>query len=111
MSTLDLFEAAPPLLVRLDRSTDRQSPCCQNLAAVRARPDTMHAAELICTNCGRFRGWLPKEAFEFLDEVTKRWGAPPAPMTLRDSAIGEHQMSINKQRENSRLESGLHRLA
>jgi hypothetical protein len=99
--TPDLFGAAPHLLVRLDRSADRHRPCCENLAAVHPRPDTMHSAELICTNCGRHRGWLPREAFEFLDEVTKRWGAPHVPMTLRDSAIGEHQMVINKQRENS----------
>ena len=42
LPTLDLFGAptAPPQIVRLDRSTDRERPCCRNLAIVLPRPDT-----------------------------------------------------------------------
>jgi hypothetical protein len=87
-------------LLRLVRGIDADRPCCENLAAINPRPDTIHAAELRCVGCGKFRGWMPREALTFLNEVTQRFGAPTAPLVLRDSSIGDHVM-MNKQRENS----------
>ena len=44
--------------VRLDRSIDRQSPCCQNIAIVHPRSEGVHAADLRCASCGKHRGFL-----------------------------------------------------
>src|SRR3974390_1606812 len=89
--------AAPQ--VRLARAVDVAAPCCDNLAIVTPRPETMHAAELRCAGCGRFRGWLTREAMSFLEEITHRFGALSIPIKLSDKQIGDHSMF--KQRENS----------
>jgi hypothetical protein len=87
------------LQVRLARAVDVEHPCCENVAVVNPRPETPHAAELRCLDCGKFRGWLRREAMVFLEEITRRFGAPTTPLVLSDSSIGDHMM--NKQRENS----------
>jgi hypothetical protein len=87
------------LQVRLARAADVATPCCENFAAIIPRPETIHAAELRCTGCGRFRGWLAREALEFLTEATRQFGAPTTPLILRDNSIGDRM--LNKQRENS----------
>jgi hypothetical protein len=93
----DLFGHCPaPQLVRLDRSIDRDRPCCQNIATIHPRPAGPHAAELKCAGCGAHRGWLRREALDFVAEVSARFGAPTTPITLRDSTIGEHTMSDTK---------------
>ena len=69
-------DSRPLLVVRLARPIDHAKPCCDNLTAVHPRPGGMHAAELRCANCKAHRGWLRKEAFEFLTEAVRRWGAP-----------------------------------
>jgi hypothetical protein len=89
-----------PLRVQLARSSDVERPCCENLAVVTPRPDTMHAAELRCVNCGKFRGWLSREVLHFLEETTRRFGAPSTPLVLRDQQIGDHMLN-KPQRENS----------
>jgi hypothetical protein len=88
-------------LVRLDRRTDRAKPCCENLAVIHPRHDGPHAAELRCANCGQHRGWMPHEAMRFVADLSRRFGAPTTPLTLRDATIGDHHMGFNKQRENS----------
>jgi hypothetical protein len=99
---VDLFghPDAPLQIVRLDRSIDRERPCCQNLATIRPTPDGPHAAELRCAGCQKHRGWLPREAMNFLAGVARLWGAPTTPITLRDNSIGDHEMSANKQHDN-----------
>jgi hypothetical protein len=72
--------------VRLDRSTDRERPCCENLATLRPGKGP-HAAELRCAGCGRHRGWLPKQAVDFL-AIADRLGDPD-PIILRDQTIGD----------------------
>jgi hypothetical protein len=91
----------PPigLRVKLDRTIDRIRPCCDNIATVdygRAH----HAAALRCSKCGRHRGWLPRQGFEFLTNLAQRFGAPAEPIILRDQQIGDHVMA-DKQYDNS----------
>lgn len=74
-------------VLRLDRDTDRERPCCENLATIRPGKGP-HGAELRCAGCGRHRGWLPKQALDFLETVAKRCGAPEV-ITLRDQTIGD----------------------
>jgi hypothetical protein len=90
----DLFGQAivPPLLVRLDRTTDRLHPCCDNLAVLRPGK-APHVAELRCANCNRHRGWLPKAVLDFLTTTAQRFGASADPIILRDSTVGDHVMA------------------
>jgi hypothetical protein len=83
------------LLVRLDRQTDRDKPCCKNLAVV-GPGKAQHAAELRCVACGRHRGWLRREALTFIESLAQHWGAPTEPLILRDTTIGDHVMTERK---------------
>jgi hypothetical protein len=96
-AALDLFgnPVTPPLLVRLDRQIDRDKPCCNNVAVV-GPGKAQHAAELRCASCDAHRGWLRREALNFLTDLSQRFGAPAEPITLRDSSIGDHTMSEKK---------------
>jgi hypothetical protein len=88
-----------PMVLRLDRNTDRERPCCNNLALV--LPGTaQHAAALRCVDCNRHRGWLPRQALDFLKTTTNRFGASSAPIVLRDQQIGDQVME-KKQYDNS----------
>ena len=100
-AALDLFgnPMAPPLRVRLDRRTDRDRPCCNNVAIV-GPGKAQHAAELRCTDCNRHRGWLRREALDFLIDLSQRFCAPAEPIILRDQQIGDHVMT-DKQYDNS----------
>jgi hypothetical protein len=91
---------ARPMLVRLDRQTDRDKPCCENIASVGPGKGP-HAAELRCANCGSSRGWLRREALDFLTETTRRFGAPVEPLTLRDNQIGDYAMTEKPKYDNS----------
>jgi hypothetical protein len=78
-------------IVRLDRRTDRERSCCENLATIRPGKGP-HGAELRCAGCGRHRGWLPRQATEFLNAIVNRFGNPAEPIELRDNSIGDHEM-------------------
>jgi hypothetical protein len=41
-----------------------------------------HAALLRCSQCERFRQWLPRTAHEFLCEVVARFGRPTEPIEI-----------------------------
>jgi hypothetical protein len=98
----DLFGlvSAPPMRVRLDRSIDRDQPCCDNVATIHAGKPP-HAGELRCSACDAHRGWLRQEALNFLKTTAARFGAPSEPLILRNSTIGDHAMT--KQHDNSGL--------
>jgi hypothetical protein len=100
-AALDLFgnPVTPALLVRLDRQIDREHPCCNNVAIV-GPGKAQHAAELRCVNCAAHRGWLRREALNFLSDLSQRFGAPVEPIILRDQQIGDHIMA-DKQYDNS----------
>src|SRR5215468_7468077 len=72
-AALDLFgnPVTPPLRVRLDRQIDRDKPCCDNVAIV-GPGNPQHAAEIRCASCDAHRGWLPKQAFDFILETSRR---------------------------------------
>jgi hypothetical protein len=63
------------LKVKLDRDSDRQRPCCDNVVVIRPT-STMHAGELRCERCSAFRGWASKALIEFLETTRRRFGAP-----------------------------------
>ncbi len=88
-----------PLLVRLGRSIDLARPCCENLAVIQPRAG-VHAAELRCAKCNSRRGWLRREALEFLTETARRWGTLEI-LTLRENQIGDHPMQSKPQRDNA----------
>ena len=53
------------LRFKLERKTDLKNGCCTKFAVVHAGK-VPHAAELRCAGCGSHRGWLPKEAANWL---------------------------------------------
>ena len=55
--------------IRLDRPTDREHGCCDNVAIIGK------AMSMTCTTCGRFRGWFSAEAATFIIETRARFGA------------------------------------
>jgi hypothetical protein len=91
-----------PQVVRVDRSADRERPCCENLATIRPGKGP-HGAELRCARCGRHRGWLPKQATEFLDGIANRFDNPAEPAVLRDNSIGDHEMKKYDDRDRGTL--------
>jgi hypothetical protein len=88
----DLFPELDRTFVRLDRSIDRERPCCENLATIHLGTGP-HAAALRCASCGQHRGWLPKEATDFVKAVSEQFGALDQPITLGDQTIGGEAMT------------------
>jgi len=82
-------------LVRLERRTDREKPCCGNIATIGAGKGP-HVAELRCNVCGNHRGWLPREALNFLNSVTETFGNSAEPIILRDNSFGGRVMNDKK---------------
>src|SRR5262245_48515596 len=60
------------LKLKLERKVDREKSCCRNFAVVHAGKGP-HIAELRCANCGAHRGWLPKQAANWLLNVLLVW--------------------------------------
>lgn len=79
-------------LVQLDRSMDREKPCCENIATIGAGKGP-HAAELRCSVCGNHRGWLPKQALDFVSAVAEQFGAGTDPIILKDETIGDFKLT------------------
>ena len=74
--------------IKLDRMTDREHPCCDNVATI-GRGDGMFAAGLTCAACHRRRGWLSEPAITFILETRARFGAPEViTLRTRTSAAG-----------------------
>src|SRR5437762_7415408 len=74
-------------LVRLDRRADREKTCCGNIATIGVGKEP-HAAELRCSVCGNHRGWLPRQALDFLNSVAETFGNSAEPIVLRDDSFG-----------------------
>jgi hypothetical protein len=53
------------LRLKLERKADLKNGCCTNFAVVHASKGP-RVAELRCAGCGSHRGWLPKEAANWL---------------------------------------------
>jgi hypothetical protein len=70
--------------IRLDRPTDREHPCCDNIATIGRGASGKFAASLTCATCDRHRGWLSETAIKFIQETRARFGAPQT-IVLRNS--------------------------
>lgn len=53
------------LRLKLERQADLRNGCCTNFAVVHAAKGS-DAVDLRCAGCGSHRGWLPKEAANWL---------------------------------------------
>jgi hypothetical protein len=84
-------ETTKQTIVKLERTTDREKPCCGNLATIQPGKGP-HGAELRCIGCGKHRGWFPKQVLGFLKEVTDRFGDSPEPIILRDQTFGDQPL-------------------
>jgi hypothetical protein len=56
------------LRLKLERKADLKNGCCTSFAVVHAGKGS-DAADLRCAGCGSHRGWLPKEAANWLCAV------------------------------------------
>jgi hypothetical protein len=63
------------LKVRLDRPIDIEHPCCENVCTIGAGRGP-HIGELVCTGCGKHRGWLSRQTAQCIESVATRFGAP-----------------------------------
>jgi hypothetical protein len=86
---LDFFVAEPasPLIglrVKMDRPIDRDRPCCRNMCSIGV-PNGLHAAELLCIDCGQHRDWLSNTTAHWIESVIERFGAPTTPIVVRKS--------------------------
>jgi hypothetical protein len=90
--TTDLL-GAPTLVglkVKLDRSVDRERPCCKNICTIGAARGP-HAGELNCAACGQHRGWLSKTTARWIEHVITRFGAPTTPIVVRKAHTFEEE--------------------
>jgi hypothetical protein len=94
---LDMFGAVPVdegnlvgLKVQLDRPIDRERPCCNSICTIGAGK-AQHAGELLCSGCGRHRGWLSKETAKWIAAVVSKFGAPTAPIIVRKAHTFEEE--------------------
>jgi len=82
----DLFgnPTAVGIKVKLDRDIDRAKPCCDSIAVIYPGK-AQHAGEFRCAGCGSHRGWCSHATRNFIFSTVWRWGAPDAPVTVRQS--------------------------
>jgi hypothetical protein len=79
------------LQVKLDRTVDRDRPCCRNIFVIGAGAGP-HAGELICVDCGQHRGWLSKPTAQWIESVVARFGAPTTPIVVRQSTLKQEEV-------------------
>jgi hypothetical protein len=85
------------LQVLLERSIDQREPCHGNLAFL-CPGKGPHAYALSCATCLKFRGWLPKEAVNFISETVRLFGVPDEPLTIRDATQLKPKGTANETR-------------
>jgi hypothetical protein len=78
---LELFAAADPL-AGLAVHIGRSCPCGGGTYHV-GQPRGPHRAELRCTQCDRFGGWLPHAAASFIEKTIHQFGRPTQPIVVR----------------------------
>jgi hypothetical protein len=80
---------APPTIVglylKLDRTCDRQRPCCDRRGVI-CEGVGPHGHALRCARCRKHRGWLKKSAAEVLLAMQKNGRLSAVPI-LRDGGI------------------------
>jgi hypothetical protein len=83
----DLFGSDDPLIglkIHFDREIDQHQPCHDNLTEISGGRGP-HCYALLCAACGRHRGWLPKQATDFIKESIRVAGVPRGPLIYRDA--------------------------
>jgi hypothetical protein len=96
----DLFDKLTPAAlffgtkVKLDRDSDRERPCHDNVVVLRPT-STMHAGELRCAHCGAHRGWASKALIDFVNHTVQRFGAPAEPIIIRRQEQQEKAMEYD----------------
>jgi hypothetical protein len=81
------------LRVQLDRPIDRAKPCCRNLCTL-APGKGPHAYQLVCEDCGAFRGWMSRSTANWITHVVERCGKPPTPIVVRKSTHPHDELSV-----------------
>lgn len=58
------------------------APCHDDIVMITA-PIGPHASGLVCATCGKFRGWLSREAASFITATRDTFGDPDALPVIR----------------------------
>jgi hypothetical protein len=61
---------------------DDDCSCGERVAVIEA-PVPPHAGSLVCSTCGKHRGWLPRHAYNFVTEIINKFGRPTEPIAYR----------------------------
>jgi hypothetical protein len=83
--TPQLFGDASPSadpLIGLEVSLPDACPRCALTIAVIGAGRAMHKASLHC-RCGRHRGWVSEEPYQFLRKTIELFGRPTTPIAIR----------------------------
>jgi hypothetical protein len=95
MTQIDMFGTSPSTDPIVGLSARMPLPCrqCGSISAViesTGRP--MHHGSLRC-GCGRFRGWVSKQTYDFVTAAIKQFGRPTEPIVITtkqtNSSTGE----------------------
>src|SRR4051794_26811851 len=71
--------------IKLHRLADREYACCaDNIAVITA--GMLHRGRIHCAACGRDRGWLSGTTIDFIEQVSRRFGAPSLITLKRNSS-------------------------
>jgi hypothetical protein len=83
----DLFpETVPPAGPLPGLAVTLPDACrCGSQVARIGPPRGPHLAELRCCTCEQHRGWLPREAHQFVSEVVAKFGRPTEPIAIQRS--------------------------
>ena len=82
--------------IRLDRTTDRLRPCCDEPeVGVLGAPKAQHGPSIRCAACDSFRGWMKQAAAARLRDLLDRGLVGPLMPTLRDASISRGAMPVH----------------
>jgi hypothetical protein len=90
---LDLLVSAPESrspLIGLAVKLPDTCRCGADVARI-GPPVGPHLAELRCARCARHRGWLPRQAHQFLTEVVNKFGRPTTSVAIRRSGAQQRE--------------------
>ena len=81
---LDLFGASHPSGLPFGSEVKLPTTCrCGAPHATICAGKPPHCGEMRCAKCGRHRGWVSRNTFDFVSKTIELFGRPTEPITVR----------------------------